>query len=454
MEEIGNQPDLISGLSDSILIHILSFLPSNSSGQTCILSRRWRHLWEYVPELKLYDCADAQLFSFLTHRKSSKLKTFHVSMRRYWLSTQYTIDQALCYCSTQGVEELYLSFCYRIDLRLRAKTLSCWQTSLRVLQLDGCFVSCPNRINLPKVVVLRLSSVCMKCGAFDNIITGCPFVESFEISCCEQVSLLTFDLPNLKRLVLYLCNNLEHIHVSVPNLKFFKHYGPLQSLKTFVMRVKNLKEAEYTLCVYYLYHDDGHVQGSQQLFQAAAQAEHLEVECSRAQDTFEMYRIFNLNLTYKNVKCLTLKVVTLELLPVVPAIIGLLPGLKNLELSLYVSPPSTPEFRKDHYLTSSMPEENELCMQLKDTKSRIDFLRYSLRRIDIQHFEARNTQIEFIKLLLQNAPVLDVICFIDSYGGIARLLKSRQIFTNCAANKDTKFLYQNKFYTHSNVHSW
>ncbi|KAJ4816302.1 F-box domain containing protein [Rhynchospora pubera] len=375
-------------------------------------------------------------------------------MRHSCPSTQYAIDRALCYCSTQGVEELYLSIpsdSYRNNLRLRGKTLSCWGTSLRVLQLHSCFVSCPNRINLPKIEVLCLSNVWMECGAFHNIITGCPFVESFEISYCAQVSLLRFDLPNLKRLVLNWCNNLEHIHVSVPNLKFFKHHGPVQSLKTFQMEVENLKEAQYTLCGYYWERNKSHVQGSQHLFQAAAQAEHLEVDCYGAQDTFD---IFNMNLTYTNVKCLTLKVVTLELLPEIPAIIGQLHGLKNLELSLYFDPPCTPELRKNHYLTSGTPEENELCMQLKDTKSRIDCLRYSLGRIDIQHFEARKTQIEFIKLLLQNAPVLDVICFTDSYGGIARLLKSRQIFTSCAANKNTKFLYQNNFYRHSNVHSW
>jgi len=45
--------DRINTLPDDILIHILSSLPTKQAFVTSILSKRWKHLWCYVPNVEL-----------------------------------------------------------------------------------------------------------------------------------------------------------------------------------------------------------------------------------------------------------------------------------------------------------------------------------------------------------------------------------------------------------------
>ncbi|XP_058744475.1 F-box/FBD/LRR-repeat protein At4g26340-like [Vicia villosa] len=47
--------DRISTLPDSLLCHILSFLPTKTAVASSLVSRRWRHLWEH---LQVYDFSD------------------------------------------------------------------------------------------------------------------------------------------------------------------------------------------------------------------------------------------------------------------------------------------------------------------------------------------------------------------------------------------------------------
>lgn len=43
--------DRINGLSDDIICHILSFLPIKESALTSVLSKRWRKLFAFTPNL-------------------------------------------------------------------------------------------------------------------------------------------------------------------------------------------------------------------------------------------------------------------------------------------------------------------------------------------------------------------------------------------------------------------
>nr|XP_027062783.1 uncharacterized protein LOC113689155 isoform X2 [Coffea arabica] len=49
------QEDRLSALSDSVLCHILSFVPTKLAASTSILSTRWRYIFFGVPKLDLDD---------------------------------------------------------------------------------------------------------------------------------------------------------------------------------------------------------------------------------------------------------------------------------------------------------------------------------------------------------------------------------------------------------------
>jgi hypothetical protein len=44
----------ISALPDDVLHHVLSFLPAEDAVRTCVLARRWRHLWKSATGLRIW----------------------------------------------------------------------------------------------------------------------------------------------------------------------------------------------------------------------------------------------------------------------------------------------------------------------------------------------------------------------------------------------------------------
>ncbi|KAL5204920.1 hypothetical protein ABZP36_009791 [Zizania latifolia] len=57
--------DRIGALPDEVLHHVLSFLPAHEAVWTCLLGRRWRHLWRSAPALRVTGvrgCEDPRWF--------------------------------------------------------------------------------------------------------------------------------------------------------------------------------------------------------------------------------------------------------------------------------------------------------------------------------------------------------------------------------------------------------
>ncbi|CAJ2678311.1 unnamed protein product [Trifolium pratense] len=62
--DIETTQDTLSDLPQCVLVHILLFLNTKEAVRTCILSKRWKPIWKYIPTLKLHYSNFSTLKSF------------------------------------------------------------------------------------------------------------------------------------------------------------------------------------------------------------------------------------------------------------------------------------------------------------------------------------------------------------------------------------------------------
>jgi hypothetical protein len=60
-------------LPDEVLQHVVSFLPAREAVQTCMLARRWRHLWRSMPALRI---TSGPRWEYITEQEFKDLNIF------------------------------------------------------------------------------------------------------------------------------------------------------------------------------------------------------------------------------------------------------------------------------------------------------------------------------------------------------------------------------------------
>lgn len=150
------EEDRLSSLSDTLLLRILSFLPSKTSVQTSILSTRWRNLWKHLSVLNL---SDQDFLQF----DSEPFKNF----RRFF----YFVNAITFVIKLSQVHKLRLSCTQSFTGdRLCRASLNAWMISvigptikeidLTLFTLDGYSRRLPcNLSNCTNLVSLRQASI-------------------------------------------------------------------------------------------------------------------------------------------------------------------------------------------------------------------------------------------------------------------------------------------------------
>ncbi|CAL4981844.1 unnamed protein product [Urochloa decumbens] len=198
-------------LPDEVLGHVLSFLPAQEAVRTCVLARRWRHLWRNASGLHIScdgeeeGASMKELREFVDHlfliRGGSPLDTCQLSLLH--LDDNYADNR-------------------RIHLWIR-HVLMC---RVRELSLNISWNGDPARFYLDDLPLisqhlkrLELSSLHLT-GSFVDFYS-CPALEVLEIKDCDIINLDRISSQSLKSLSISdYCDFSENdrIHVCAPNL--------------------------------------------------------------------------------------------------------------------------------------------------------------------------------------------------------------------------------------------
>ncbi|KAF8402072.1 hypothetical protein HHK36_013024 [Tetracentron sinense] len=248
--------DRISDLPDSLLLSIISSLPTTYAVSTSILSRRWKDIWVYTPyldfdenhfitthRLPLESTVRSRFVDFvhcaLLHYKGDKLSTF-----RLWISYRSEhyvyIDQWIGFLIKRRVQELDLDLWGGgID---KNSHNGLWPYELpnyfftygllSVLKLNFCTFKPPFFKIFALLKTLSLTRVELSSELFLKVMTSCLVLEILHLERCYDLKHLKISDSNLRleRLTINQCRPLsEGIDICTPKLRSFKYFGHVVS---------------------------------------------------------------------------------------------------------------------------------------------------------------------------------------------------------------------------------
>ncbi|CAL5010054.1 unnamed protein product [Urochloa decumbens] len=239
-----DEGDRISGLDKNLLHHIMSFLPARDAVRTCVLSPRWRHLWESLQCLNV----DAEgftsqnsFFKFVTALLLSRDGTR--PLKSFWLRANgpgiflenfhRTACLWICHALRKSVEELGIIEHDQNDTSGGEEPTvfalhHCPFTSSYLKKLHLCYVYIDNHV-------------------IEKLFSGCPALEDLEMINCEIVG-TEFSSATLKNLSIDYVGfpdpyeNSPDIVIIMPNLVSL-HIGSLLCSMPILVEVQSLATA-------------------------------------------------------------------------------------------------------------------------------------------------------------------------------------------------------------------
>ncbi|KAK7395467.1 hypothetical protein VNO78_16026 [Psophocarpus tetragonolobus] len=195
MHEMSPMADKISSLPNTLIYHVLSFLPTKEAAATSVLSKKWRPMWLSVSTLhfddQTYSENEETYFRFLElvytvmllRDVSQPIQMFNLECRSS-LCDPCAINTWVTTAIQRKVQHLSLSLpCSTIHLP--CCILTC--TTLAVLKLKSLTVNNVHSVDFPLLKTLHLIRVCfVKNEYLFQILSGCPLLEDLLLSSLEM----------------------------------------------------------------------------------------------------------------------------------------------------------------------------------------------------------------------------------------------------------------------------
>ncbi|KAL7240363.1 hypothetical protein ACSBR2_006082 [Camellia fascicularis] len=435
-----NGVDRISMLPDSLLIHILSFLPTIEDAiETGVLSKRWQYLWTSLPSL-LFSYPDIgsdiyydRLVEFarfvdktLVLCNCSKLKKFMVEFD-YDSRFVSNVNLWIRFATRNATEKLQL-YLYSGDEGLpeedRFVLPQFFFTNSSFTEL--CFSYCtlvPKRVvNWKLLKKLSIGYVKLYDGVIQKILAGSPVLEILELYSFYGITRLHVTKPSLKKLILRevweykeeeeeeeeeVGIDNEHnywLEISAPNLQSLEISGSLGRTNCRLADVSSLVDATlYCNFTSYVDDDDSHhdyewYQNSLTgLLASLVHVKNLTLG-SWALQVLSTMEMKGLRSPLSKCECLTIEE------SVLPGIANILESCSHLEtLVITLSPSSRFEYFRDN-LTNHFSAELYCISQ----KAASEFLMMHLKIVKLAglRWYYHDFPFSFVQFLLKNARVL------------------------------------------------
>ncbi|KAM4092757.1 hypothetical protein ACB094_06G064600 [Castanea mollissima] len=263
--------DRISDLPESLLCHILCFLPTKEAVATSLLSSRWKLLWTLVPKLDLdsenintlpddddekCDIMFANIVSrVLAQQQCGELQSFRLQWQFGWDGSH--LDAWLRTVAARKVKELYLDihigYSYDDVENLKLPPIFFSFRTLVVLKLSGDVdidididVDTPAlSFHFPSLKILHLLNIHLAEHSFLRLLCGCPILEDLSFTSEYFEGQYKICVPLLKRLCILETefNDSDYqLEIYAPALEYFNFDGYLRDIK-FHENLDNLVQA-------------------------------------------------------------------------------------------------------------------------------------------------------------------------------------------------------------------
>ena len=229
--------DKVSRLPDELLVKVLTFLPTKEAVSTSILSKRWEHLWMWLPKLEYDDqhyseSERKRLRCFIV--RSLPLHKAHVieSLRLKLSNSHYFKPQVIKWivatAVSRNVLELDIS-CSSYPEKLNILPSNLYTSkSLVILKLgDWILLDVPPMVSLPSLKTLQLQEVAYSSeGSLQRLLFNCPVLEELKVDIWkyDNTRKFTIIVPSLLSLSLFIPFDygIDGLVIKTPSLKYFK----------------------------------------------------------------------------------------------------------------------------------------------------------------------------------------------------------------------------------------
>ncbi|KAF5478863.1 hypothetical protein F2P56_005391 [Juglans regia] len=248
--------DMFSRLTDEILLIIIFFLPFKEAARTCVLSKRWRHIWRETKNIDF----DERFFVGVgeSQERQETQRQIFIDFARQWMKNykktgidkfrlsclkpvnfREDVERCIAFAISHNVKVLDLDFSDPIlweedgfsnhealfDLPMNVYG----HVVLESLKLFSCSFRVSDFMNLKALKHVSLGWLQLKVSFIESLLLNCPLLESLSLTKCWNLEHLRINGPNLRlrSLVIDKCNFLrDHwFDIEAPNLRFLKYSG-------------------------------------------------------------------------------------------------------------------------------------------------------------------------------------------------------------------------------------